>query len=263
MDHTATRRSPRRRSGTQHWTIDEWFVVVLARTVHDREVVLPGFTGPCAQVAAHVALRTHARDSLLIDGVTGAVGTRPAYRMRLEEIVDAAARGSVDRLLLGVERVDGFGNAVARGGGLSAAVGAVTVWTTRHRAGRTLVPRVHPPTDPGHVTAEGPREGRLREGGPQGGGPQWLVTELGIFDFAPDGHARLRARFPDVTTDAVADATGFALRVDLAPGLLHPPSGAELSAVRSVDPHGVRRREFSPAELSRHFTTDTGAGCAC
>ena len=41
---------------------DEWFVVTLARTIVDREVVFHGFASPCAQVAMHVARRTHAPD---------------------------------------------------------------------------------------------------------------------------------------------------------------------------------------------------------
>jgi glutaconate CoA-transferase subunit B len=41
------------------FSIDEWFVVALARTIRDREVVFHGFGSPCAQVAMHLARRTH------------------------------------------------------------------------------------------------------------------------------------------------------------------------------------------------------------
>ena len=37
------------------WTIDEWFVIALARTIRPRETVFHGFGSPCAQVAMHVA----------------------------------------------------------------------------------------------------------------------------------------------------------------------------------------------------------------
>ena len=70
-------------------------------------------------------------------------------------------------------------------------------------------------TDIGHRTPEGDRA----ELGYPGGGPQWLITELGVFDYA-DGHARLRALWPDVTLADVEEATGFDLRVDLVDGLL-------------------------------------------
>lgn len=222
--------------------IDEWFVVALARTIADGEVVFHGFASPCAQVAMHVAKRTHAPGSLLVEGATYAVDPVPVfvpptsndlalhrdavYRMRFEEFFDAAARGAVDRMFLSGGQIDGHGNTnvtaiggmpspkIKLGGGgggcnISATIGALTVWTTRHRSGRTLVPRVDFLTDIGHRTPSGTRA----ELGYTGGGPQWLVTELGLFDF-DGGHARLRALFPDVTVDDVAAATRFDLVVD-------------------------------------------------
>jgi glutaconate CoA-transferase subunit B len=264
------------------WSIDEWFVVALARTVRDREVVFHGFASPCAQVAMHVARRTHAPDCLLVEGATYAVNPDPVfipptsndlalhqgttYRMTFEEFFDAACRGDVDRMFLSGGQIDGWGNTnvtaigpdpsrpkIKLGGGgggcnISATIGALTVWTTRHRSGRTLVRDLDVLTDIGHRTPEGDRA----ELGYPGGGPQWLITELGVFDYA-DGHARLRALWPDVTHADVAEATGFDLRVDLVEGLLEPPTEAELAAVRAVDPLGVRRLEFGPDELKRTF----------
>ena len=146
------------------------------------------------------------------------------------------------------------------GGGcnLSATIGQLTVWTTRHRSGRTLVGDCDFVTDMGHRT----RLGTRAELGFTGGGPQWLVTELGVFDY-PDGQARLVQIFPDVTVAEVRAATGFDLQVagDLRP--VAPPSAAELAAVRSVDPLGVRKSEFSAAELARAFEPGHGQDCAC
>lgn len=273
------------------WSIDEWFVVALARTIRDREVVFHGFASPCAQVAMHVARRTHAREMLLVEGATYAINPDPVfipptgndlalhrdagYRMRFEEFFDAACRGAIDRMFVSGGQIDGHGNTnvtligdrrrpkVKLGGGgggcnISATIGSLTLWSTRHRSGRTLVPRVDFLTDIGHVTPEGSRT----ELGYTGGGPQWLITELGIFDF-PDGHARLRATWPDVTVEDVQDATGFELRVELEPGLLQPPTMAELAAVRAVDRMGVRRSEFSPEELKRYFRPMEVPTCAC
>ena len=108
------------------WTLDEWFVVALARTIRDREVVFHGFASPCAQVAMHVAKRTHAPGSLLIEGATYATDPVPAfipptsndlalhrdavYRMRFEEFFDAACRGAVDRMFLSGGQIDAHGN---------------------------------------------------------------------------------------------------------------------------------------------------------
>jgi glutaconate CoA-transferase subunit B len=274
------------------FSIDEWFVVVLARTIRDREVVFHGFGSPCAQVAMHVARHTHARDMLLVEGATYAVNPDPPfipptgndlalqqgalYRMRFEEFFDAAARGDVDRMFLSGGQIDGYGNTnvtaigpldrpkVKLGGGgggcnLAASIGSLTLWTARHRSGRTLVERCDFVTDMGHRTAVGTRA----ELGFTGGGPQWLVTELGVFDYDADGYARLCQLFPDVGLDEVRAATGFPLRVatDLRP--INPPSPAEIAALRAVDPLGVRRSEFSPQELRRTFTHGTSAACAC
>ena len=123
-----------------------------------------------------------------------------AYSMRFEEFFDAAVRGDVDRMFLSGGQIDGYGNTnvtaigtgagqggrpkVKLGGGgggcnLSATIGHLTVWTTRHRSGRTLVADCDFVTDMGHRT----RLGTRAELGFTGGGPQWLVTELGVFDY--------------------------------------------------------------------------------
>ena len=273
------------------WTIDEWFVIALARTIRPRETVFHGFGSPCAQVAMHVARRAHAPDMTLVEGAMYAVNPDPpfipptsndaslsrgaAYSMRFEEFFDAAIRGDVDRMFLSGGQIDGFGNTnvtaigppgrpkVKLGGGgggcnLSATIGALTLWTTRHRSGRTLVESCDFITDVGHRTPLGGRA----ELGFTGGGPQWLVTELGVFDFR-DGRARLVQIFPDVSVADVRAATGFPLEVAGDLRTVSPPSVAELAAVRSVDPLKVRTSEFSRRELDRAFERGEGQDCAC
>ena len=277
-------------------TLDEWFVVLLARTIRPSETVFHGFGSPCAQVAMHVARRTHAPDMVLVEGATYAVNPEPlfipptsndaslthgaAYSMRFEEFFDAAVRGDVDRMFLSGGQIDRDGNTnvtaigpagpgpadrpkVKLGGGgggcnLAATIRHLTLWTTRHRSGRTLVETCDFITDMGHATPLGTRA----ELGYAGEGPQWLVTELGVFDF-PAGRARLRQIFPDVSVAEIRQATGFPLEVagDLRPVM--PPSSAELAMLRSVDPLGVRKSEFSPSELSRVFTGGAAQDCAC
>ncbi|WP_200834338.1 CoA-transferase subunit beta [Amycolatopsis alkalitolerans] len=274
------------------YTLDEWFVALLARTIRPGETVFHGFGSPCAQVAMHVARRTHARDMVLVEGATYAINPDPpfipptgndeslrrgaVYSMRFEEFFDAAMRGDVDRMFLSGGQIDGYGNTnvtaiggadrpkVKLGGGgggcnLAATVGALTLWCTRHRSGRALVPACDFNTDMGHRTSAGTRA----ELGFTGSGPQWLVTELGVFDYDADGHARLCRIFPDVTVDEVRAATGFELRVagDLRP--VSPPSAAELAALRAVDSLGVRRTEFAERELARTFGTPGETSCAC
>lgn len=278
------------------FTIDEWVVVELARTIRDREVVFHGFGSPCAQVAMHVARRTHARDMLLVEGAMYALNPTPpfipptsndaalkhgaAYSMRFEEFFDAAVRGDVDRMFLSGGQIDPWGNTnvtaigttgwpdgsspkVKLGGGgggcnLSATIRRLTLWTTHHRSGRTLVDACDFITDIGHRTPAGTRD----ELGYTGGGPEQLVTELGVFDFDGQGHARLRALFPDVTVDDVRAATGFPLRVTEPLRAPLPPSAGELAALRAVDPLAVRRQEFAFSELERTFSLSEDATCA-
>jgi glutaconate CoA-transferase, subunit B len=272
--------------------IDEWFVVALARTIRDREVVFHGFGSPCAQVAMHVARKTSARDMLLVEGATYAVDPDPpfipptgndlslqrhaTYRMRFEEFFDAALRGDVDRMFLSGGQIDAYGNTnvtaigplgrpkVKLGGGgggcnLSATIGHLTLWTTRHRSGRALVDRCDFITDLGHRTPAGDRA----ELGYAGGGPEWLVTELGVFDYDQDGRARLRQLFPDVSVEDVRAATGFEVEVAADLRAVPLPSAAEIAALRGIDPLGVRRSEFEPNELRRTFTHGESAGCLC
>jgi glutaconate CoA-transferase, subunit B len=278
------------------YSLDEWFVVLLARTIRRQETVFHGFGSPCAQVAMHVAKRTTAPDMTLVEGAMYAINPDPpfipptsneeslrrgaAYSMRFEEFFDAAVRGDVDRMFLSGGQIDRYGNTnvtaigppgrpkVKLGGGgggcnLSATIGHLSLWTTRHRSGRTLVETCDFITDMGHRTPRGTRA----ELGFTGGGPEWLVTELGVFDF-PGGQARLRHIFPDVSVAEVRAATGFPLEVagDLRPP--SPPSVAELAACRSVDSLQIRKSEFAAAELDRVFgPRPSHAGpdqhCAC
>jgi glutaconate CoA-transferase subunit B len=240
----------------------------------------------------HVARHTSARDMLLVEGATYAVNPDPpfipptgndlslqreaSYRMRFEEFFDAALRGAVDRMFLSGGQIDAYGNTnvtaigppgrpkVKLGGGgggcnLAATIGHLTLWTTRHRSGRALVEHCDFVTDMGHRTSEGTRA----ELGFTGGGPEWLVTELGVFDYDEQGQARLRQVFPDVGVEQVKAATGFELQVAADLRVVPMPSAAEIAALRAVDPLGVRRSEFAPEELRRTFTHGETAGCLC
>jgi len=268
------------------YTIDEWFVTALARTIDDGEVTFHGFASPCAQVAMHLAKRTHAPRMLLIEGAMYALDPTPpfipptsndrslrhgaAYSMRFEEFFDAAVRGDVDRMFLSGGQIDLHGNTnvtaiggmplpkVKLGGGgggcnISATIGRLTLWSTNHRSGRCLVEACDFITDLGHRTPAGTRA----ELGCTGDGPQWLVTELGVFDF-PDGRARLRRLFPDVGVDEVRAATGFDLAVADDLGAVEAPSARDIALVREIDPLGVRRQEFRTPELDRRFDAPTG-----
>jgi glutaconate CoA-transferase subunit B len=274
------------------FTIDEWVCVALARTICDGEIVFHGFGSPCAQVAMYVAKRAHAPQMVLVEGSTYAVDPEPpfipatsndaallrraSHVLRFEELFDLAARGGLDRMFLSGGQIDPYGNTnvtaigplprpkVKLGGGgggcnLSATVGELTLWTTRHRSGRVFVDACDFITDIGHRTPLGTRE----EMGLAGGGPGALVSELGVFDY-PGGRMRLRERFPDVEVDEILAATGFELDVADDLRTVAPPRPEELAIVRSVDRLGVRRMEFDERELKRTFAWSAhAAGCPC
>ncbi len=270
------------------YTFDEWYVIRLARTISDREVVFHGFASPCAQVAMHVAKRTHAPDMMLIEGAMYAINPDPpfipptsndgslkrgaAYSMRFGEFFDAAIRGDVDRMFVSGGQIDMYGNTnvtavgplerpkVKLGGGgggcnISATINQLTLWTTRHRSGRTVVAACDFITDIGHRTPAGSRQDLDYTGG----GPQWLVSELGVFDYDSDGRMRLQELWPDVTVEQVQEATGFEFAIADQVNSVAPPTQVELDALRAIDPLGVRRGEFDPREIEREFQL-LGAG---
>lgn len=273
------------------FTIDEWVCARLARTIRDGEIVFHGFGSPCATVAMHVAKRTHARRMVLVEGATYALDPDPSFIpptsndwalmrgaghvLRFEELFDLGARGVLDRMFLSGGQIDAWGNTnvtaigsveapkVKLGGGgggcnLSATVGGLTLWATRHRSGRALVENCDVITDLGHRTPEGSRE----ELGLTGGGPQWLVTELGVFEF-PEGRALLREIYPDVSAEEVRRATGFDVEIAGEVRAVPPPDPAAIALVRGLDPLGVRRSEFAAPELERRFAwADDRASCA-
>ena len=220
---------------------------------------------------------------MLVEGATYAVNPEPAfvpptsndlalhrdavYRMRFEEFFDAACRGAVDRMFLSGGQIDAYGNTnvtaiggmphpkIKLGGGggganISATIGALTVWTTRHGSGRTLVETVDFLTDLGHRTpGRHPRRARAhrrrpavarhRARGPRlhRRGPRPARRDV------PRRQRRRRRAGHRLRRSAVADEVGT----------VPDPTPAELAAVRAVDPLGVRRLEFGPADLARRF----------
>jgi glutaconate CoA-transferase subunit B len=77
-----------------------------------------------------------------------------------------------------------------------------------------------------------------------GAGPQYLITDLGQFDFA-NGRMRLVSYHPGVALKRIQKRTGFEL--EIAPDLQEtpPPSAKELGLLRNeIDPLGIRRLEL-------------------
>jgi acyl CoA:acetate/3-ketoacid CoA transferase beta subunit len=77
-----------------------------------------------------------------------------------------------------------------------------------------------------------------------GRGPQYLVSELGQFDFA-HGRLRLTHVHPGVTLEDIDRRTGFAVERSSEVAETPPPTERELDLLRTVvDPLNVRQLEF-------------------
>ena len=201
--------------------------------------------------------------------------------LRIDEAFDLAASGRMDRMFLSGLQIDPWGNAnvTLLGQGASAAVqgglpklklpgggggcnlscdaGRITLWTAAHRAvparsGKRfrLVPSCDFVTSLGHRAADGtPR----RELGHRGEGPDWLITELGVFDFDAYGYLRLRSVYPDTTPDEVYEHTGFAPVVAEDLETVELPTPDMVTFLRSLDSLGVHLQELRLQDRERRF----------
>ncbi len=272
-------------------TMGEAMIYALARTIEDGSLVFHGYGSPLVQIAMHVAKRTHAPNMVLVEGATYAINPTPLFitpvtndraldrgaesALDIGELFDLAASGRMGRMFLSGIQIDRFGNAnvtllgneekigvkLPGGGGgcnLSCDVQRLTLWTTGHRAppdakGRRryrIVERCDFVTSLGHRAVDGRKRSAL---GHRGGGPQWLVTDLGVFDFDPAGELRLRELYPDTSLADIEANTEF---VPLVAGDLRTmplPSPEIVAMIRTIDPLRVHRRELREHDLERTF----------
>lgn len=272
-------------------TLGEVMIFNLARTVRNGDLVFHGFGSPLVQLALHLAKRTHAPDLVFVAGATYGLNPTPPFltptsndwvldrgaecSLDIEELFDLAASGRMDRMFLSGLQIDRWGSAnVTRlgedsvrvklpggGGGcnLSCDVGNVTLWTAAHRSppGKDnrrlfrLVEHCDFVTNLGHRAADGRSRSAL---GHRGGGPDWLLTELGLFDFDHEGHLRLRALYPDVDVAEVATNTGFPLRVADDISQISLPDAESVAIVRKLDPMNVHMKELRSVDHERCFS---------
>jgi glutaconate CoA-transferase subunit B len=268
----------------------ELMIRALARTVEDGTLVFHGYGSPLVQIALHVAKRSHAPNMVLVAGATYGINPRPPFltptsndwvldrgaecALDIGELFDLGASGRMGRMFLSGLQIDRWGNAnvtmlgnkelklkLPGGGGgcnLSCDAQRVTLWTTAHRCEQAprerrryrLVERCDFVTSFGHRTADGCTRSEL---GHRGLGPQWLVTDLGVFDFDGEGHLRLRQLYPDTTVEEISENTGFEIAVadDLSTAPL--PDVEVVSIIRGLDPLCIHLKELRPHDRERRF----------
>ena len=266
---------------TRDCTLGELMIATIAGTVEDGTLAFHGYGSPLVQLALLVAKRTHAPNMVLVAGATYALDPSPpflsptsndwvmdrgaAHSLDIEELFDLAAAGRMGRMFLSGLQIDRWGNCnvtqlgterlamkLPGGGGgcnLSCDAQRLTLWTAGHRAppdgsGRRrfrLVEDCDFVTSLGHCGADGRSRAEL---GHRGGGPQWIVTDMGLFDFDAEGHARLCAVRPDLMIDDIRDSTGFALRLAPDVSTLPLPDPEIIGLIRRLDPLKVHENEL-------------------
>lgn len=229
-------------------TLSEVMIYQVVRTIKDGELVFHGYGSLVPTLAMLLARRTHAPHMVHVEGATYGVNPEPPFlpptsndwilkqgsviELGISDLFDIAARGDMGRMFLSGVQMDRYGNLnvtaigppdtprvklPGSGGGcnLSGDVQHITIWTTGHRAPANktgkrqfrFVKHLDFISSIGHVTHDGISRQAL---GLRGSGPEWVVTELGVFDFDSVTHVlRLRALYPDTTVQDVLDNTEF------------------------------------------------------
>jgi glutaconate CoA-transferase subunit B len=245
------------------YTSSEIMTINAARLLKDGDSVFVGVGLP--NLACNLARRTHAPNLLMIYEA-GVIGARPA-RLPLSigdpTLVSGAAsvcsmydiftlylqRGNVDVGFLGGAQIDRYGNINATvigdyahpkvrlpgsGGSQEIAAWANRCYVMTPHQKRRFPERVDFTTSAGFLVGG---TGRTCV---RGGGPQAVVTDLGIL--APDetGELVLTSLHPGATLEQARANTGWQLKATDQIAVTDPPSEEELYILRTeLDPQGI------------------------
>ena len=246
-------------------TASELMTINAARLLRDGDVVFVGVGLP--NLACNLARRTHAPNITMIyeAGVVGAQPARLPLSIGDPTLVSGAAlvcsmyeifafylqRGLIDVGFLGGAQIDRFGNVNATvigdyaapkvrlpGSGGSAEIAA---WANRtyllapHQK-RRFPARCDFITGAGYLTGGAARA----HTGVRGGGPQAVVTDLGLLEPDAEGELTLTALHPGCSVAQAQANTGWPLKVAADLRVTAPPSDDELRLLREeLDPTGI------------------------
>ncbi len=243
------------------YNLKELMIIAAARELKNGEVIVAGTGLPMA--ATTVAKLTHAPEcNYIVETGIGDVkpkhsalsvadlrltgAARPAFvNDTLEGLGMVVHRGLADVGFLGGAQIDKYGNLNATslgnydrpkkrfpgsGGANVIASCAKRVLVIMQQQKRRFVERVDYITSPGFLSGGNSR----REAGLTGGGPDKVITDLGILGFDPDSkRMKLVSLHPGVTVQQVKDATGFELIIPDNVGVTPPPTERELQVLRA------------------------------
>ena len=249
-----------------NYSSSEMMVVTAARLLRDGDVVFVGIGQP--NLACNLARRTHAPNLNMIyeAGVIGAQPARLPLSIGDPCLVSGAAsicsmyeifalylqNGKIDVGFLGGAQIDRFGNINATvigpyakpkvrlpgsGGSAEIAAWANRVYCLTPHQARRFPEKCDFVTSAGFLSGRKEREAK----GLRGGGPQAVVTDLGIL--TPDqetGELILTALHAGATVEQAIKNTGWKLKVADDLKTTEPPTDEELRLLREeLDPTGI------------------------
>jgi glutaconate CoA-transferase subunit B len=240
-------------------------IINAARLLLDGDVVFVGVGQP--NLACNLARRTHAPNLLMIyeAGVIGAQPARLPLSIGDPTLVSGAAavcsmydifslylqRGNVDVGFMGGAQIDRFGNINATvigdyhapkvrlpgsGGSKEIAAWANRCYIMTPHQKRRFPEKCDFRTSAGFLSSRQEREAYVL----RGGGPQAVVTDLGVLEPDQNGELVLTALHPGKTINDARANTGWDLKVSDSLGFTAPPSESELRILREdLDPLGI------------------------
>jgi glutaconate CoA-transferase subunit B len=250
------------------YTDSEMMIAVAARVLKGARTVFVGVGLP--NIACNLARYTVAPDLELIyeSGVYGARPERLPLSIGDPTLVSGAIsvvsmadlfglylqRGLVEIALLGGAQIDRYGNLnttvigdyrapktrlPGSGGACEIAINAQRTFMIMRLKRRAFVDKLDFLTSPGHLTGG---DSRAQLGLP-GGGPQLVITDKAILDFAnPQREMQLSALHPGVTVKDVQAEVGWSLRLGETIQETAAPTTEELRLIREeLDPHAMYR----------------------
>ncbi len=244
----------------------ELMVVNAARLLRDYDVVFVGVGIP--NLACNLARRTHAPNLQMIyeAGVIGAQPSRLPLSIGDPSLVTGSTsvcsmydvftlylqRGNVDVGFLGGAQIDQYCNINATmigsdyqhpkvrlpgsGGSMEIAGWANRCYIITPHQKRRFPARVDFHTSIGFLDGGDSR----KKTGVRGGGPEAVVTNLGVMRPDENGELVLTAMHPGVTYEQVAENTGWPLKMARDCAVTEPPNAEELRILREdLDPQRI------------------------
>ncbi len=247
------------------YNASELMIVNAARLLRDRDVVFVGVGQP--NLACNLARRTHAPNLLMIyeAGVIGAQPARLPLSIGDPTLVTGATavcsmydifslylqRGNVDVGFMGGAQIDRFGNINATvigdydhpkvrlpgsGGSKEIAAWANRVYIMTPHQKRRFPEKCDFHTSAGNLNGKHERQAL----GLRGGGPQGVVTDIGLLEPDENGELMLTALHPGKTVEEAIANTGWNLKIAEQVRVTQAPTAEELRILREeLDPQGI------------------------